>query len=78
MILPTFGGDYSLSDGRNNFSEYLTYCSPKDKDIFEMNKEKDHLKITLIQKYEELKKEKNENRINELKKEIEKIKDKFY
>lgn len=71
-------GNYSLSQARNNFSEYLTYCSPEDKEIFEMNKEKDHLKICLIQKYEALKNETSKEKIIKIECEIEKIKNQLY
>lgn len=71
-------GDYSLTEARNNFAEYLTYYRPSDTDMFEENKEKDHIKIPLIQKYEQLKFEKNENTISQLKEDIRKLREKLY
>ena len=71
-------GTYSLIEARNNFSEYLTYCNPEDKEIFKLNKEKDHIKIHLIEKYEDLKKEKNKEKIQKIQNEIELIKNNLY
>jgi hypothetical protein len=70
-------GDYSLIEARNNFAEYLTYYRPSDKEMFEKEKEKEHLKINLIQKYEQLKFEKCDNKICQLKKDIDSLKEKL-
>lgn len=67
-------GNYSLTEARNNFAEYLTYYRPSDKEMFEKDKEKEHIKITLIQKYEQLKTEKNQCNIQKLKQDIDKLK----
>ncbi|MFN8575740.1 MAG: CPCC family cysteine-rich protein [Candidatus Sericytochromatia bacterium] len=67
-------GDYSLREARNNFSDYLTYYRPDDKEMFEKQKEKEHLKINLIQKFEQLKIEKCPITSKKIKNDIENLK----
>ncbi len=69
--------DYSLTEARNNFSEYLIYYRPSDEKVFKKNKEKNHLRKEIIDKYQQLKNTKDLSIIKSLKKDIEELKKKL-